>query len=78
MSLPAFNEFGDLPPGVYQRTLSELLTRFGTGSPQRVAVTARLQRIHELASSTGKLIDWSCSGAMLPISLSRTMSMWYW
>lgn len=31
------------------------MTRFGEGSPQRVAVTERLKRIHELAMATGSL-----------------------
>jgi hypothetical protein len=55
MSLPEFNEFGDLPEGVYQSTLVELTARFGIGSPQREAVTARLLRIRDLAASTGAL-----------------------
>jgi hypothetical protein len=36
-------------------SLDELLDRFGDGTPQRQLVTARLLRVHELASGTGKL-----------------------
>jgi hypothetical protein len=53
VSLPAFNEEGELPPGVYRATLSEVLQRFGVGTVQRRAVADRLSRLHHLAASTG-------------------------
>lgn len=55
MSLPEFNEFGDLPEGIYPASLAEIVARFGAGSAQRSAVTARLQRIVELSRATGHL-----------------------
>ncbi len=55
MDLPEFNEFGDLPEGVYPSTLAEVIARFGVGSAQRVEVTERLKRIIEIAQSTGSL-----------------------
>lgn len=55
MPLPALTESGDLPPGVHQATLSEVMSRFGLGAAQRQTATARLQRIHDLATSTGFL-----------------------
>jgi|SRR6516164_7797484 hypothetical protein len=55
MPLPEFNEFGDLPEGVYQASLAEVVARFGGGLGQRKTATARLQRIHELATETGAL-----------------------
>lgn len=55
MPLPAFNEEGDLPPGVHPATLSEILDRFGRGSVRRRAVADRLSRLHQLAVSTGHL-----------------------
>lgn len=55
MALPNFNNKGELPEGVYQATIEEIVSRFGTGTPQRENVTARLQRIYQLAKSTGKL-----------------------
>ena len=55
MALPAFNEFGDLPEGVYQVTYVDVISRFGSGSPQRENVTARLERIWNLAVKTGGL-----------------------
>jgi len=55
MSLPEFNEAGDLLVGRHAATLDEVLARFGVGTPQRVAVTDRLRRIHALAVATGQL-----------------------
>ena len=55
MPLPDFDSVGDLPEGVYQATIDEMRARFGHGTPQRQAITARLLRIYHLAEATGKL-----------------------
>ncbi|MCI0388550.1 MAG: hypothetical protein MOB07_07260 [Acidobacteria bacterium] len=55
MPLPEFNSLGDLPEGVHRTTFDEALARFGQGSLQRQRVTARLNRVYELAQKTGKL-----------------------
>jgi predicted nucleotidyltransferase len=55
MPLPQLNSTGELPEGVHQATMAELLAQFGRGTSQRQAVTARLRRIYALARSTGKL-----------------------
>jgi len=55
MPLPPFNAHGDLPEGIYQATLQEVIERFGDASPQRELVTARLIRVYEIAQHTGKL-----------------------
>jgi hypothetical protein len=55
MALPEFNEVGDLPEGRHLASLDEVLTRFGTGTPQRAAVADRLLRIYRLAIATGHL-----------------------
>jgi Family of unknown function (DUF6932) len=55
MPWPAFNEFGDLPVGVYRATLAEVVAHFGHGIAQRIAITARLEHIYELARCTGFL-----------------------
>ena len=64
-ALPAFNEDGDLPPGVHPATLSEILDRFGAGSVQRRAVTDRLNRLYQLASSTGHLARFVIFGSFV-------------
>jgi hypothetical protein len=55
MSLPNFDIKGELPEGVHSATMDETLARFGTGTPQRQAVTASLLRIYNLVKATGKL-----------------------
>jgi hypothetical protein len=55
MPLPQLNSAGELPAGVHQATMDEVLARFGRGTAQRQAVTARLQRIYDLARATRKL-----------------------
>ena len=55
MPLPPLNNEGELPEGVHQATMDEVLTQFGGSTPQRQAITARLRRIYQLASATGKL-----------------------
>ena len=55
MPWPAFNELGDLPIGVYRATLADVLAHFGHGTAQRVTISARLERIYELARRTGSV-----------------------
>jgi len=47
MPLPELNENGDLPPGVYQATLDEVVQRFGQGSSDRLRNARNLRHIHE-------------------------------
>src|SRR5262245_53418411 len=42
---PDFNQDGDLPPGIHQATVTEILEHFGKGTPQRRIVARRLERI---------------------------------
>jgi hypothetical protein len=63
--LPAFNEEGDLPPGVHRATLSVVLERFGQGSAQRRAVADRLTRVYHLAASTGQLARFVVFGSFV-------------
>jgi hypothetical protein len=63
MPLPAFDSCGDLPVGVHQATLAEVIERFGHGTPQRELVTARLVLIYELAQRTGKLLRFVIFGS---------------
>jgi hypothetical protein len=65
MALPAFNEEGDLPPGVHRATLPEVLERFGQGSVQRRAVADRLKRVYQLVASTGQLARFVVFGSFV-------------
>jgi hypothetical protein len=40
--LPPFDEFGNLPPGIHLCDVSELIARFGSGSPEREVETKEL------------------------------------
>lgn len=53
--MPLFNAEGDLPPGIHRATLTEVIERFGHGTPERVNVTERLQRVITLAQATRRL-----------------------
>ena len=55
MPWPAFNELGDLPIGVYRATLADVIAHFGHGTAQHVTITARLERLYELARRTGSV-----------------------
>ncbi|MGH9427821.1 MAG: DUF6932 family protein [Terriglobia bacterium] len=55
MLWPDFNELGDLPVGIYRAKIADVVAHFGRGSAQRAAVTARLERIYQLARSSGCL-----------------------
>src|SRR5688572_29640730 len=55
MSLPAFNEDGNLPSGVFPSTLMEVRGRFGDPNVERILLMQRLDRIYEIARQTGFL-----------------------
>ena len=55
MVLPKFNRGGDLPPGVYQATLDEVVKRFGAARGRRNVCTRRLLHVCALAQRTGYL-----------------------
>ena len=55
MPLPNLNHDGELPEGIHQATIDEVVARFGSGTEQRIIVTERLQRIYQLAKATGHL-----------------------
>jgi predicted nucleotidyltransferase len=52
---PEFDGNGDLPAGIHQATLAEVIQHFGTSTLQRRIVAQRLQRIYRLARGTGHL-----------------------
>ena len=53
MALPEFNEAGDLPLGVHQATLDEVMGRFGAAQGQRSLCTRRLLHVYTLAQRIG-------------------------
>jgi len=62
---PEFDGNGDLPVGVHQGTLAEVMERFGVGTAQRRLTGQRLERIHKLAYSTGLLARFVVFGSFV-------------
>lgn len=62
---PAFDSNGDLPIGIHQATLTEILQHFGTGTPQRELVGQQLERIFLLANSTGQVARFIVFGSFV-------------
>jgi hypothetical protein len=69
VALPAFNQDGDLPPGVHRATLAEVLKRFAGGPVQRRLVGDRLKRLYQLALSTGQLARFVVFGSFATAKL---------
>ena len=55
MALPNLNDAGELPIGIHQVTIDEVIAQFGSGTLQREIVTTRLQRIYQIVKGTGNL-----------------------
>lgn len=64
-SWPPFDAKGDLPTGLHQGTLEEVLQNFGHGSSQRMLVAERLRRIHQLVTSTGAVRRFIVFGSFI-------------
>ena len=62
---PDFDVKGDLPIGIHQASLEEIIERFGGGTLQRQLVTRRLQRIYNLAVGTGQLARFIVFGSFI-------------
>ena len=62
---PEFDDDGDLPAGVHQATLTEILQNFGTENVQRVRLGQRLERIYTLVNNTGKLARFIVFGSFV-------------
>ena len=62
---PEFDNNGDLPVGIYQATLTEILQNFGTETVQRYLLGQRLERIYMLANSTEKVARFIVFGSFV-------------
>jgi hypothetical protein len=62
---PDFNEHGDLPVGIYQATLTEVIKQFGSKTLQRRIVGQRLARIYDLTQSTGQVARFIIYGSFI-------------
>jgi hypothetical protein len=62
---PGFNDKGDLPAGIYQASLAEVIEYFGKGTLQRHIMARRLERIYALAAETGHLARFIIFGSFV-------------
>jgi hypothetical protein len=69
VTLPTFESTGDLPPGIHGATLPEVRARFGTQTPRRRMVAARLVRVFEVAASTGHVARFIVFGSFITAKL---------
>lgn len=67
---PAFDNNGDLPIGIHQATLTEILQHFGTGTEQRELIGQRLEHIFRLAHSTRQVAKFIVYGSFVTIKPS--------
>ncbi len=65
MNWPEFDSNGDLPVGIHQASIDEVIAHFGTGTLQRQVVARRLARIYELARGTGQLARFIVFGSFV-------------
>jgi hypothetical protein len=65
VSLPPFNDDGNLPPGVHPARLQEVLDRFAAGTAQRKAVGRRLERVADVARASGHLARFIVFGSFI-------------
>ena len=65
MAVPEMTDSGELPLGVHPASLQDTLDRFAAGHAQRIAVGERLERIYQVASSTGHLARFVVYGSFV-------------
>src|ERR1041385_8133547 len=51
--LPPFDDVGNLPPGIHNCSVAELVARFGSGSEEREAEISELVQFIEAARTAG-------------------------
>lgn len=62
---PDFDIAGDLPVGIHQANIAEVVEHFGKGSLRREMVARRLERIYRFARSTGQLRRFVIFGSFI-------------
>ncbi len=65
VKLPDFNQSGNLPPGIFEISVSETIEHFRGSTHQRNIVSQRLERIYEIAKSTGYLKHFVVFGSFV-------------
>jgi hypothetical protein len=64
MPLPELKA-GELSLGVHRASLRDTLDQFAVGHPQRIAVGKRLERVYQVATSTGHVVRFVVFGSFV-------------
>nr|WP_179137929.1 hypothetical protein [Candidatus Entotheonella palauensis] len=59
-----------MPIGVYRAQIADVIAYFGSGTAQRMAISEQLERIYELARSTGYLHRFIIFGSYVTAELN--------
>jgi hypothetical protein len=62
---PGFNENGDLPAGIYQASLKDVIEHFGKATLKRSILGQRLHRIYTLAVETEQVARFMIFGSFV-------------
>ena len=62
---PKFNKNGDLPRGIHEASLSDVIERFGKVNLQRSILAQRLERIYNIAVETGQTARFIIFGSFV-------------
>jgi len=62
---PNYCDDGDLPVGIHQATLAEVMEHFGQSNFQRQVMAQRLARIYDLSQSTGQVARFIVYGSFI-------------
>lgn len=62
---PKFNNNGDLPRGIHEASLNDVIEHFGTGNFQRAVLAQRLNRIYDLSVETGQTARFIIFGSFV-------------
>lgn len=69
MALPEFNASGDLPSGLHEASLDEIVERFGRPQGPRHLCTQRLLRVYTLGQRTGSMQRFILFGSYITTKL---------
>jgi len=62
---PDFDDNGDLPPGIHQATLDEVIEHFGKATLQRRVMARRLKHIYTLVAKMGQVARFIIFGSFV-------------
>lgn len=67
LPIPNLNDAGELPIGIHQATINEVIAQFGSGTLKREIMSTRLQRIYQIVKETGNLQQLIIFGSYITV-----------